>query len=191
MNKDANKGRAEMGDTKSYCALSKMTDMQRIIVYMLLLISLLQSCDGGNNIIETVVDKYDDADFSELRGYCVWYRSSGNNRNTSILFVSKFDDSVPPYMVEYDTRNKEVVSISKRLLNLNGTKDYLSKDRIMFVAKKYSEYRLCVLEVDSFENVYMNPDRPEFPTLLRKNPNSVPNDFRRYKHYKRNWYVRK
>ena len=125
--------------------------MQRIIVYMLLLISLLQSCDGGNNIIDTVVDKYDDADFSELRGYCVWYRSSGNNRNTSILFVSKFDDSVPPYIVECDTRNKEVVSISKKLLNLNGVKDYLSKDRIMFVAKKYSEYRLCVLEVDSLE----------------------------------------
>ena len=44
-----------------------MTDMQRIIVYMLLLISLLQSCDGGNNIIDTVVDKYDDADFSDLQ----------------------------------------------------------------------------------------------------------------------------
>ena len=167
-----------------------MTDMQRIIVYMLLLISLLQSCDGGNNIIDTVIDKYDDADFSELRGYCVSYRSSGNNRNTSILFVSKFDDSVPPYIVECDTRNKEVVSISKKLLNLNGVKDYLSKDRIIFIAKKYSEYRLCVLEVDSFGNVYINPDRPEFPTLLRKNPNSVPNDFRSYKHYKRNWYIR-
>ena len=108
-----------------------MTDMQRIIVYMLLLISLLQSCDGGNNIIDTVIDKYDDADFSELRGYCVSYRSSGNNRNTSILFVSKFDESVPPYIVECDTRNKEVVSISKKLLNLNGVKDYLSKDRII------------------------------------------------------------
>jgi hypothetical protein len=70
-------------------------------------------------------------------------------------------------------------------------KDYLSRQEIEVVVKTFLKYGLPLIQVDTEGNVYINPYVEESPILLRKSPNSIPEDLSKFKVYKGNWYISK
>lgn len=158
---------------------------------MPLLLLQLQSCNSQSMNIDTIINRYSDTDFDELKGMSVYFRSTGNRQNSSIYFVNKFNGSCSPYVVEFDNANKVLIEIRNHLVLTNCKEDYLNKAQIEAGVRKFVEYKLCLLQVDSTGNVYINPDKQELPVLLRKSPDSTPKDMDKFTHYKGDWYVRK
>lgn len=151
----------------------------------------LQACNSQNMNIDAIIAKYNSTDFSELKDMSIYFRSKGHRRNSSIYFVNKFKGNCSPYIVEFNNTDNTIVEIKNHLVLTSCVEDYLSKEQIEIVVKKYVEYKLCLLQVDNDGNVYINPDKQELPILLRKSSNSTPQDLEKFKHYKESWYVRK
>lgn len=153
----------------------------------LIFVIFVQSCNGQN--FESIIEKYNNVDFSELRNSSIYPRSPGTKNNTTRYFINVFKGDCSPYMVDAD--DKEIISINNDLVLKSCGKDYLNTEKIEQLFKAYMIYKLCLIQVDSVGNVYMNPDKAERPILLRKLPGSTPKDINLYKKYKGNWYVRK
>lgn len=161
----------------------------KVILPLLVLTILQMGCNGQN--ADSVIEKYDTTDFSSLKGFSIYFRSTGHQNHTSIYFVNTYDGVCSPYAVEFNDQNKTIVNIDNKLVLKSCGKDYLSKEKIAQVVKAYIQYHLLLLQVDKDGNVYINPDRMENATLLRKSTGSNPKDLSLFKHYKGNWYVRK
>lgn len=160
-------------------------------VVICMLICIMQSCTDQKMSIDTIIEKYDTVDFSVLKSKSIYFRSKGNQKNTSIYFVNIYKGSCSPYAVEFNDDDKSVVEIKNHLVVSSCGKDYLSKEEIEAAMKAYAKYHFCLLQVDEEGNVYINPDKQEFPVLLRKSPSSTPKDIDKFKPYKGNWYIRK
>ena len=154
---------------------------------LLILTILQQSCNAQD--IDSVIKKYDNTDFSSLKGFSIHFRSVGHQSNTSIYFVDSYNWECPPYAVELNDQNKTIVNINNEQVLKRCGQDYLSRERITEVLVEYAQYNLCLVQVDNDGNVYINPDRMERATLLRKSKGSTPKDLTLFKHYKGNWYV--
>ncbi len=165
--------------------------MKRAFYLIVVLTVLLQSCKGQNMDIDNVIEKYSNTDFDNLKGLSIYFRSKGHQRNTSIYFVNEFKGSCSPYTVEFNDNDKTVVEIKNHLVLSSCGKDYLSKEQIETALHYFIGYKLCLVQVDTEGNVYINPDKQELPTLLRKSPNATPKDLHLFKLYKEDWYVRK
>ena len=161
----------------------------RVILPLLVLTILQQSCKSQD--IDSVIMKYDNTDFSSLKGFSIHFRSAGHQSNTSIYFVDSYGWECPPYAVEFNDHNKTIVNINNGLVLKKCKQDYLSKEKITQVLEAYAQYNLLLLQVDNDGNVYINPDRMDRATLLRKSTGSTPKDLALFKHYKGNWYIRK
>lgn len=161
--------------------------------YMFLILTIVFfSCNSQNMDIDSVIAKYDKTDFNALKNSSIYFRSTGNVKNTSVYFVnSDREANHPPYVVEVDNNNDSIFKISNHLIVSKGEKDYLERDEIKKLVKEYLKYNFCVLQVDKFGNVYINPTKQDSPILLRKLAESTPEDIDRFKLYKGNWYVRK
>ena len=156
---------------------------------LLVLTTLQQSCNGQD--IDSVIKKYGNTDFSSIKGFSIHFRSAGHQRNTSIYFVNTYDGKCSPYVVELNDHNKTIVNINNDLVLKSCGQDYLSREKITEVLMGYTQYNLCLVQVDNDGNVYINPDRMERATLLRKSMGAIPKDLTLFKHYKGNWYIRK
>lgn len=166
--------------------------MLRVVnVHILILIVFLQSCNSQSMNNDMVIKKYYNTDFNKLKGLSIYCRSKGHQQNTSIYFVNEFSGKCSPYTVEFNDFNKTLVEIKNHLVLSSCEKDYLSKEQIDTAIQLFVEYKLCLIQVDLEENVYINPNKQELPTLLRKSPTSTPRDLQLFKHYKDNWYIRK
>lgn len=165
--------------------------MKNGAIIILVLTMFLLSCKGQKMDIDSIIKKYDTEDFRLLKNKSIYFRSTGNQRNSSIYFVNIYKGECSPYAVEFDDNIKAIIEIKNHLVLSSCKKDYLSKEEIEQALKKYKEYNLCLIQVDTDGNVYINPDKQELPTLLRKSPNSIPKDVDKFKLYKGNWYVRK
>jgi hypothetical protein len=165
----------------------------RNLLYIGILINIIQSCSVQNQHmnIDQIVEKYDTIDFGILKNKSIHYRSKGNQRNTSIYFVSIYKGLCSPYVVEFNDDDKSVVQIKNHLVLSSCGKDYLSKEDVEVLMKAYAKYDFCLLQVDEDGNVYINPDKQEPPVLLRRSINSTPKDIDKFKSYKGNWYIRK
>lgn len=166
-----------------------MKKMIRVIVPLLVLTILQQSCNGQT--IDSVIKKYDNVDFSSLKGFLIYFRSDGYQSNTSIYYVNIYGGKCSPYVAEFNDRNKTIVNINNDLVVKSCGQDYLNTEKITEVLVGYAQYNLCLVQVDNDGNVYINPDRMERATILRKSKGSTPKDLALFKHYKGNWYIRK
>ncbi|TCC99187.1 hypothetical protein [Pedobacter hiemivivus] len=166
-----------------------MKKIIRVILPLLVLAISQQSCNGQG--VDSIIKKYDDTDFSSLKGFSVYFRSAGHENNTSIYFVNSYGGGCSPYIVELNDRDKIIVNINNDLVLKSCSKDYMSREKITQVLVGYAQYDLCLVQVDNEGNVYINPDRPDRATLLRKSKSSTPKDLALFEHYKGNWYVKK
>ena len=161
----------------------------RIILTLLVLTILQHSCNSQD--IDSMIKKYDNTDFSDLKGFSIYFRSAGHKNNTSIYFVDSYSSECPPYAVEFNDQNKTIVNINNDLVLKKCSQDYLSREKITQILVAYAQYNLLLLQVDNDGNVYINPDRMERATLLRKSTSSTPKDLASFEHYRGNWYIRK
>lgn len=166
-----------------------MKKITKVILPLLVLTILQPSCNVQDT--DSIIKKYDSTDFSGLKGFSIYFRSAGHHNNTSIYFVDSYDWECPPYAVEFNDQNQTIVNINNDLVLKKCSQDYLSREKIRQVLMEYAQYNLHLLQVDNDGNVYINPDRMERATLLRKTANSTPKDLALFKHYKGNWYIRK
>jgi hypothetical protein len=174
----------------SISSTKEKIDMRNIIA-ICTLISIMQSCTSQTMNTDAIIEKYDTVNFSALKNKSIYFRSKGNQKNTSIYFVNIYKGSCSPYAVEFNDENKSIVEVKNHLVLTSCGKDYLSREEIEKAIKDYAAYRLCLLQVDEEGNVYINPDKQELPVLLRKSPNSTPKDIDKFKLYKGAWYIRK
>jgi len=166
-----------------------MKKIIRVIFPLLVLTITQQSCNGQG--IDSIIKKYDNTDFSDLKGFSVYFRGPGHQNNASIYFMNSYGGKCSPYIVELNNRDKTIVNINNDLVLKSCSQDYLSREKITQVLIGYVQYDLCLVQVDNEGNVYINPDKPGRATLLRKSKSSTPKDLTSFEHYKGNWYMRK
>ena len=170
-------------------SLWKILPMRLKVIIPLAIFALLGSCNSQGKRIDDLIDRLDTADFSKLKTLTIYLRSRGAAGDSSVYFVYKSNKDCPPYAVDVDD-NKNIIRIRKDLVFLACAHDYLTHEEIEMVIKRYMEFKVNLLEVDSSGNVYINPSRSERPALLRRSPGSTPKDIVKFRHYKGNWYVR-
>lgn len=152
--------------------------------------SLLQSCNGQN--MDDVITRLDSTNFSDLKGLSIYFRSRGNESNTNIYFVNVFSGKCSPYSVEVNKSKIDELQIKNDLVLKTCDKDYLDTEAIKSAIEKYLELNVCLFQVDSLGNVYINPYEQKPPTLLRiSEDNILPKDINQFEPYKGNWYIRK
>lgn len=150
------------------------------------LITLL-CCSGCNNV-NSIIKKYDNADFTPLTGKYVHFRSRGVESGTLIYFVGK-NEGNGPYSVTVDSRDKSIIKISNSQVE-SGLED-LTHDEIVSALECYFEYPFFLIKVDNEGNVYISPVEQDKPTIMRKASMSTSADIGQYQLYKGNWYIRK
>jgi hypothetical protein len=121
----------------------------------------------------------------------IYFRSKGNQSNTSIYFVNAYQGSCSPYAVEFNDESNSIVEIKNHLVLSSCGKDYMNEEEIGQAIQAYIKYHFFILQVDQEGNVYINPDKQEPPVLLRKSLNPSPKDLEKYEKYKGSWYIRK
>lgn len=180
--------------TKYRLKYSQKTKMMFRTIYLFILMLFvfqLHSCKNETKEIDDVVNKYSDVDFSRLKNISIYYRSSGSQTNTSVYFVNLFNGKCSPYVVVYDNVEKTIVEIKNHLVLASCKEEYLKKEDIESMVKQYVGYGICLLQVDEEGNVYINPNRQDVPILLRKSSESTPQDLKKFKHYKGEWYIKR
>lgn len=166
----------------------------RIAVSMsvsLLVLSTLLSCQKKYVAIEEVIERFDDVDFSSLRGKAIHFRSGGHSRETGIYFV--FSDSVncAPYAVEYSRMSDSIVNIDSNLVVAHCEGCRISEGEIRSAMKRFIRYGVVFLHVDHEGNVFINPDSQDSPRYLRISLYTHPSQFSEYRLYRDHWYVRR
>lgn len=162
----------------------------KLYIFSIVLMIMFQSCNGQKNT-EQIISRIDNIDFSPLQGISIYFRSKGHSRNTNIYFLNEFKGKCSPYSVEVDKSNIDGLIINNDLVLKSCNKDYLSSDEIKTLIKEYVKLDLCLVQVDNFGNIYINPDKQEAPVLLKLSGKSPPKDLGEFKEYKDNWYIRK
>jgi|GEM_PF-5211071 len=59
----------------------------KIVLLIVIQMIIFQSCSSQILDVDAVIDKYNNTDFTELKNKSVYYRSTGNQRNSSIYFA--------------------------------------------------------------------------------------------------------
>lgn len=161
----------------------------KFLFILFILFIILQSCKGQNSEITDVISKYNKEDFSCLKNVFINVRGRSHN-DTIVLLINKYRFKYSPYIVTVNLNTKEIVNIDSKLAE-RDCKNYFTLDEIKNFTKCFLKYNFEVLAVDNDENVYINPNQQNTPILLRKVKSSNPIDFKDFKSYKGNWYIRK
>ena len=142
--------------------------------------------------IDAIIQKIDQADLSILKGTYIHFRSRDNQTpNSSIYLIGKLDNHCAPYAVTVNEKSETVSKVSNDLLfDSECVKGYLSKQRIKRLMSAFLKYNLCLMKVDQYGNVFINPSRPAPPILAKKSFYAEPGDFKEFELYKGNWYLR-
>jgi len=159
------------------------------IIVLIVLMNMLQSFDGQD--IDKTIDRIDGEDLSSLKGLFIHFRSKGHSRNKNIYFITTNETKCSPYVVEVDKSDIDNLSIKNDLVLKSCKGDYLDKQTIKVALTKYLELDVCLIQVDSFGNIYINPNKQEAPTFLKKSRESSPKDLDQFELYKEDWYIRK
>jgi len=167
----------------------KKVIMKRYLGLIILLVAL-QSCKEQENI-DQIISRLDKVDFTSLKGTFIHFRSKGHSSNTNIYFVAASEATCAPYVIEVDKANTDSLIIKNDLVLKSCGQDYLNESKIKSLISDYLKLDVCLINVDDWGNVYINPDEQELPTLLRISGNTLPKDINQFESYKENWYVRK
>lgn len=139
--------------------------------------------------MKDVISKYDKEDFSCLKNAFINVRGRRSN-DTIVLLINKYRFKYSPYIVTANSNTKEILNIDSKLAERDN-KNYFTLDEIKIFTNCFLKYDFEVLAVDNDGNVYINPNQQNTPILLRKVTGSIPIDFKDFKLYKENWYIRK
>lgn len=151
---------------------------------------MFQSCRGQENT-KQIITRLDKVDFTSLKGTFIHFRSKGHSRNSDIYFVTTNETSCSPYIVETDKSNLDSLIIKNDLVIKSCGQSYLDDDKIKRLIRDYMKLDVCLVKVDDFGNVYINPKKQEAPILLKINEESPPKDLNQFEHYQDSWYIRK
>lgn len=162
--------------------------LKRTVVYFLLL--LFFSCSKKTQLDpDNFISKCDTIDFSPLRDRTIHFRSIASTENSNIYFVGIYSNRCSPYIVDYNYKKKIINDISNDLV-LKHCADYLTEYEIKKIMDFYITLDLCVVFVDSSNNIYINPTQQAEPTLMKKRANLNKRDNLSFKLYKKDWYIR-
>lgn len=161
---------------------------------VILLLLILSSCSNGSmkeNDIDGFISKFKNENFNNLKGISIFQRSKGVNE--IVYAVGRYGENKPLYFVEFNTSQKRIKNISRSLLIQNSIPDYLTDNEITNAVNEIRKYDFYLLSVDSSENVFINPYRPNEPAYyLRLSENISDSIVRKgyvFNHYKDNWYI--
>jgi hypothetical protein len=170
--------------------------MKKAFVLLFISFSFFQSCSRreiSDDELNSFIKKYDSIDFKELKNIFIHQRSV--HLNEIVYIINKFDSNLPVYFVTYDTRKGVIKKIDNSLLQEAGLPEYFTAQEINSAIQVLRKYRFALLGVDSLNNVFINPYRPNDPPFfMRLNQKTgmkkVMNGYS-YQLFKDRWYIRK
>lgn len=143
--------------------------------------------------IDEFISKYEDVRFDELRDISISQRSK--NQGEVVYIVGRAGGNLPVYFVTFNLEKKEITDINKKNLEKGKVLDYLTQDDIANAVNVIRKNNFFFLEIDSFQNVYINPFYAnEPPLLLRLKTNTGDTLLKKgyvYELYKNKWYLNK
>lgn len=163
----------------------------RLFICICLFVVNVSSCQSQEKSTDEIIKKFDTVDFSSLKNRSVYFRSAGQQRNSSIYFVNTMEGTCSPYIVEVNNSDNTIIEIKNNLVISSCKEDFLSQNEIEKTIKQYLQYKICLLQVDNDGNVLINPDKQEPATLLRMMPGKTIENMNQFKPLKGNWYIRK
>lgn len=159
-----------------------------------LLFFIISSCSNASmteNDIDGFLSKFQNENFDNLKGISIFQRSKGINE--IVYGVGRYGENKPLYFVEFNTLRKSITNINRSLLIQDSIPDYLTDNEINKAVNEIRKYDFFLLSVDSSNNVFINPYRPNEPAYyLRLSVNTNDSIVRKgyvFNHYKDNWYI--
>jgi hypothetical protein len=155
--------------------------MKDKLIYILISLFFL-SCNS--HTIDKVISEIDSTDISPINGMSICYRSKAYYINTCFANCS-------PYIIETNHIEIDSLEINNNLVLKSCGRDYLDYSQIKKAFQCYNNLQVCYIRIDEKGNVYINPSKADYPTLLRISENNTPKDIKNFEKYKGNWYIRK
>lgn len=159
---------------------------KNILIYFLLVFFI--SCSEDNENIDKIIEKYKSENFKELRGVFITYR--GLDGDNVILTVNKFKSNCPPYIVTVNPITKKIIKIEDHLVS-KKCDDYFNEKEIQNYTICFLKYNFIVLGVDYDNNVFINPNKQQPPSIIRVEDKYSVNEYKEFKVYKDNWLIAK
>lgn len=169
----------------------------KLVIRLLALISIFYSCgEPGKEMNEKKVDsfisEYQNVDFLEFKDSFVAIRQKKGK--DIIYIIQNISKNLPVYMVTYDQIRNQVVKIDRTALIKMNVTDYYSEEEIDRLIDDFRKYDFALIQVDSNDNVFINPWVVGAPAqLLRIREVAQEDTIKKgyvYKKYKDNWYIK-
>ncbi|NDW09793.1 hypothetical protein D0T56_09030 [Dysgonomonas sp. 520] len=164
-----------------------------LILFSLIVCCIFYACSNQKKI-DTIIEFVEQKNvISEFKGYTLYYRASGDEPGTSLIYVKKANVECQPYIVLVDVENAKIIRINNTDVIDTCQKDYIGYQMIVKLVQKFLDSKLYYVSVDLDDTLYINPFTTEFACLIKKSkiPSSTPRNFEYFKRYKDDWYIRK
>ena len=167
--------------------------MPRFIIFICFFMGI-SSCsirNISNDDIDKFISECQDKTFSNFIGVSITFRDT--DLGNDIYMVAKQGGKYPPYVVHFNKRKKEITSIDNKLLKQGNFNSYFDETQIKDLMKRFIDFDVKNLSVDSIGNVFISPFYGEHsPNLLRLNVITNEKVVKKgyvYELYKDNWYI--
>lgn len=160
---------------------------------------LLYGCHGIDNndkvitksTIDEFIKNYENTSFVRFSNISISVRQEDL---TSIIYLVQNNDNEDRlYIVAYNKLNNRIKEV--KVTGKHSGKGDFSLNEIKKIVYDFSLYKFCLLSVDEFNDVFINPYYQNSPPVfLRIGPGSkldISELTENYIHYKNNWYIDK
>lgn len=142
--------------------------------------------------INTFISKYETVDFTEFKNAFVAVRQ--RNLKNIVYIVQNVSKNDPVYIVTYDQFRDTITDIDRTALEKKGIENYYSQKEISRLILNFRKYDFALLQVDSNNNVFINPWHIGEPAILLRLNEDTTNETVKigfvYKKYNNRWYMR-
>lgn len=147
-----------------------------------------------NGKLNSFISSYDKTDFTKFKNAFIGIRQKKGKDITYI--IQNITKNLPVYLVTYDEVRNVIIKIDRTALAKSNIEDYYTEEEIGGLIQSFRKYDFALIQVDSNDNVFINPWEINTPALLlRLNEFPPKEDTVRkgyvYKKYKDNWYIKK
>jgi hypothetical protein len=154
---------------------------------LVILMFILHSCKEDNCDLHSRILQYNKEDFSIFKEKLIFLRGSDIfGESVYILYDNK--DSCGRYTIWYT--NNQLQKIKRDPIH-NGCKGKLSTSYIIKLIYSFKKLGCQHLNVDKYDNVFINPCNTPSTLLLKKAENSPSSILKNFKFVQENWYVTK
>lgn len=126
----------------------------------------LNSCNNLNSQNSKFIEIYENENFDSFVNKGILIRNFDKDNDPVIYVCTDLQNAFNngPYIVVIDRKTERIKSSSTNLMSDSSNLDKLAMNKL---ALKFLKYKIRLLKVDRFKNVFINIFKSEEPTLVR------------------------